>query len=131
MKRLDDHADLDQPVPVAELMTAVRFPPRVEHRVAEYLEARDITMLSPRQLMDLFLPAVFRDYGDIPIRCQPQFGKKLHIQAMLSLCEANMGKAFQGVWAARVYFLKLFELRYYAGKGQSQSTEGVTDAEPD
>ena len=112
MKSIDDPAELDRPLPADELLDAVGFKPRVHGRVAEYLKSHGMATLSPKQLMDLFLPALFSGgYSDIPILQQPQFGKYLYRSALLSLCDAKLGKSFQGVWAARIYFLKVYELR--------------------
>ena len=62
--------------------------------------------------MDLFLPAVFTgDHPEIPILGRPQFGKYLYRSALLSLCDAKLGKTFQAVWAARIHVLKVHELR--------------------
>lgn len=112
MKRLDDHADLDMPMPAEELLRAVGFEPRVLHRIAEYLETRHLRMLTPRQFMDLFLPPVLGESYYIPIIDHPQFGTNSLQSAVLSICEADLGKAFQGLWAARVYFMKVQELRW-------------------
>jgi hypothetical protein len=61
--------------------------------------------------MDLFLPAAFSGYSNIPILRQPQFGKYCYQSALLTLCDAKLGTACRTEWASRIYALKVWELR--------------------
>jgi len=49
--------------------------------------------------MNLFLPAApfekLDHYSDVPMSRQPQFGKYLYDSALLSLCDAKLGSAFE------------------------------------
>ena len=98
-RAIEQESDLDTVWPTAGLLDAVGFQRRVRGRVADFFKAHGMTRVSPRQLMNLFLPAApfekLDHYSDVPMSRQPQFGKYLYDSALLSLCDAKLGSAFE------------------------------------
>jgi len=111
MKSIEDQPELERLWPANELLDAVGFRPRVHGRVAQYLQKHSMVELSPKQLMDLFLPMAFSGYYSSPISSQPQFGWYCYNSALLSLCDASLGTACRTEWASRIYALKVWGLR--------------------
>lgn len=115
MISLDDPADLDMPVPVAELLAAISFELRVRNRIQEYFKSTGIINISPLHLLDLFLPRTpfdrFCVYTDAPICKQQQLGIYLHESAVISIWQASLGTAWTAEWERRLLYLKLCELR--------------------
>jgi hypothetical protein len=124
MKPLEQDHELDQVLPAEELLKAVGFRRRAYGRILLYLKEHGSASLSPRQLMNLFIPAppfsTFIPYTDAPIFGQSQFGKYCYDSALLSLCEAKLGGAFEREWASRLHFWKVAEIRASGGNKSSQ-----------
>ncbi len=108
-------SELDATWPTAQLLDAIRFQPRVRGRVEQYFTNHGMISITPRQLMDLFLPRppfhTLDRYDEVPMHTHPQFGFYLYESALLSLCEANLGEPFVKEWAARIYCMTVAEMR--------------------
>jgi hypothetical protein len=117
LDKVRNRNDLDVRWPAGWLLDALGFETRVRGRLAEYMEQRGMASLSLRELIDLFLPPLSEpclDVSDfwrhIPVLDQPQFGPYLHDSALVTLTDADLGPAFQSEWAARLDWLKFYEL---------------------
>jgi len=67
--------------------------------LSPYVVACERVLQAAGLKMDLFLPAApfekLDHYSDVPMSRQPQFGKYLYDSALLSLCDAKLGSAFE------------------------------------
>lgn len=102
-----------------KLVDSIGFRAKAGNRIKDYLRDNGIEGLSLRELMGLFLPPASNRHksesefwSNIPILSQPQFGIYLYDSAILTLTEADLGSAFRVEWMARIYSLKLYELRH-------------------
>jgi len=110
--------------PRENLLKAIGFRKRVYGRILVYFKDRDVVCLTPRQLMNHFIPSppfsTFTPRADAPIFHQPQFGRYCYDSALLSFCEADMGAAFRKEWVSRLYHWKVAEIRASSGNHSSQ-----------
>ncbi len=121
-KSIHEISNIDKKWPSEQLVDSIGFQTKAGNRTKDYLRSHGIEELSIRELMGLFLPPASNHFKSedefwesIPIRKQPQFGIYLYDSALLSLTEAELGSAFREEWMARVYSLKLHELRHMPG----------------
>jgi len=119
IKLIRETNNIDVKWPSEKLVDLIGFRERAGNRIKDYLRNHGIEGLSLRELMELFLtPASNRpkseseSWSNIPILRQPQFGIYLYDSALLTLTEVDLGSAFRAEWMARIYSLKLHELRH-------------------
>jgi len=86
----------------------ISFGRRVAGRIDEYLTNEGLTVLSLRQLMDLFLPfshpVPVERWHKPPILRQRQFGRYLFRYALATLSTIDLGEEFKAEWDLRLHY---------------------------